>query len=66
MITLIARRLDEQGTRFEFKIYPPHGDTVTANEKSAVTDALRKLGVTTAERLVDHVCEWGIVEIPEH
>jgi hypothetical protein len=66
MIILIARRLDERGTRFEFKIYPPDGEPVTASEKGAVTGELKKLGVTTAERLVDHACEWGVVEIPEH
>jgi hypothetical protein len=65
MIVLVARRLDDAGSRFEFKIYPAGGDTVTADDATSASELLKGFGVPAPEKLVAHACEWGVVEIPE-
>jgi len=65
MIVLVARRLNQWGTRFEFKIYPAEGDAFTADKPDAVTEQLKILGISGAEKLIRHACDWGMIEIPE-
>jgi hypothetical protein len=64
MILLIATRLDVHG-RFRFTIDAPGRCRTETTDPGAVEAALTALGVDDPAVVVDHVREWGTLEILE-
>lgn len=63
MIVLSARRLDAEGRRYEFYIEMRGADPIRFTTRKDAVAKLREFGVKSAEKMVAHACDWGLVEI---
>ncbi len=62
MIRIEARRLDAKN-RFLFQIHASGSALVTVEDPVEAFEILLRLGVGNPQRVIEHVRQWGVIEV---